>query len=67
MRDYSDALQPGGTLVYATCSILRSENEDQVRRFLDEQDGTFTLREEVRITPEHPHSDGYYVAVLQKH
>ncbi len=67
LRDYSDALQPGGTLVYATCSILRSENEDQVRRFLDEQDGTFTLREEVRITPEHPHSDGYYVAVLQKH
>ena len=67
LRDYSDALQPDGTLVYATCSILRSENEDQVRRFLDEQDGTFTLREEVRITPEHPHSDGYYVAVLQKH
>ncbi len=67
LRDYSEALQPGGTLVYATCSILRSENEDQVRRFLDEQDGTFTLREEVRITPEHPHSDGYYVAVLQKH
>ncbi|MGA0818439.1 MAG: RsmB/NOP family class I SAM-dependent RNA methyltransferase [Schleiferiaceae bacterium] len=67
LRDYSEALKPGGTLVYATCSILRSENEDQVRRFLDEQDGAYTLREEVRITPEHPHSDGYYVAVLQKH
>ncbi len=67
LRDYSDALQPDGTLVYATCSILRSENEDQVRRFLDEQDGAYSLREEVRITPEHPHSDGYYVAVLQKH
>ncbi len=67
LRDYSEALQPGGTLVYATCSILRSENEDQVRRFLDEQGGAYSLREEVRITPEHPHSDGYYVAVLQKH
>ena len=67
LRDYSEALKPGGTLVYATCSILRSENEDQVRRFLDEQDSAYTLREEVRITPEHPHSDGYYVAVLQKH
>lgn len=67
LRDYSDALQPDGTLVYATCSILRSENEDQVRRFLDEQGGAYSLREEVRITPEHPHSDGYYVAVLQKH
>ena len=25
----------GGRLVYATCSLLRDENEDQVRRFLD--------------------------------
>ncbi len=25
---------PGGRLVYATCSFLRSENEDQVERFL---------------------------------
>ncbi len=67
LRDYSQALQPGGTLVYATCSILRSENEDQVRRFIDEEGGAYELREEVRIRPDHPHSDGYYVAVLKKH
>ena len=66
LRDYSAVLQPGGLLVYATCSILRSENEDQVRRFLDEKAGAFELREEVRISPEHPHSDGYYVARLYK-
>lgn len=66
LRDYSAALQPGGLLVYATCSILRSENEDQVRRFLDEKADAFELREELRISPEHPHSDGYYVARLYK-
>lgn len=27
-------LRPGGTLLYATCSILRAENEAQVRTFL---------------------------------
>ncbi|MET4727910.1 16S rRNA (cytosine967-C5)-methyltransferase [Lysobacter enzymogenes] len=27
-------LAPGGVLVYATCSILKAENEDQVRAFL---------------------------------
>ena len=27
-------LQPGGTLLYATCSILRAENGDQVEAFL---------------------------------
>lgn len=29
-------LKPGGKLLYATCSILKDENEQQVRRFLKE-------------------------------
>ena len=28
-------LAPGGTLLYATCSILRAENADQIAGFLD--------------------------------
>ncbi|ROU09492.1 16S rRNA (cytosine(967)-C(5))-methyltransferase RsmB [Lysobacter enzymogenes] len=31
-------LAPGGVLVYATCSILKAENEDQVRAFLARTD-----------------------------
>lgn len=31
----ADLLAPGGRIVYATCSILRCENEDQVAAFLD--------------------------------
>ncbi|MEO5373364.1 MAG: RsmB/NOP family class I SAM-dependent RNA methyltransferase [Alphaproteobacteria bacterium] len=30
-------VKPGGRLVYATCSILHEENEDQIRRFLDDR------------------------------
>ena len=30
-------LAPGGMLVYTTCSILRCENADRVRRFLDRE------------------------------
>lgn len=28
-------LKPGGVLLYATCSILKSENEEQIAQFLD--------------------------------
>lgn len=31
-------LKPGGTLLYATCSVLPAENEHQVKRFLEHQD-----------------------------
>jgi 16S rRNA C967 or C1407 C5-methylase (RsmB/RsmF family) len=31
--DRRNAGKPGGSLVYATCSLLREENEQQVARF----------------------------------
>ena len=34
LQTAADAVKPGGRLIYATCSILKSENEDQVDQFL---------------------------------
>jgi 16S rRNA (cytosine967-C5)-methyltransferase len=34
LEEYSRLLRPGGRLVYATCSLLREENEDVVNQFL---------------------------------
>jgi len=34
LEDYSMMLKPGGKMVYATCSIMPSENEKQVEKFL---------------------------------
>jgi len=31
-------LKPGGLLLYTTCSVLRQENEETIRRFLDSTD-----------------------------
>ncbi len=30
-----ELVRPGGHLIYATCSVLRAENEDQMQRFLE--------------------------------
>ncbi len=64
LSSYSTMVKPGGTLVYATCSILHSENEDQVKKFLS---GTtsFSLEEEKRIWPSEGF-DGFYMARLKR-
>jgi 16S rRNA (cytosine967-C5)-methyltransferase len=67
LHKYHSTLKPGGTMVYATCSILRSENEDQVASFMEAFGEDFTLVDEFRLSPEHPHSDGYFIAIFQKH
>lgn len=64
IRDYSKMLKPGGKMVYATCSIFRSENEDQVQRFLNENEN-FKLMEQKRVNPS-AESDGFYMALLEK-
>jgi 16S rRNA (cytosine967-C5)-methyltransferase len=63
---YSSLLKPGGILIYATCSILPSENEDQIYKFLNRNKTVFELQEQKRLSPVNKDSDGYYVAVLKK-
>jgi 16S rRNA (cytosine967-C5)-methyltransferase len=64
MRDYSNMLKPGGMMVYSTCSLLPSENEEQVKTFLQENNG-FELVEEKSITPSEGF-DGFYMARLKR-
>jgi 16S rRNA (cytosine967-C5)-methyltransferase len=64
LTSYSSMVKPGGTMVYATCSILHSENEDQVKRFLD-TNPPFELNEEKRIWPSEGF-DGFYMARLTR-
>ncbi len=43
LRKYAPLVRPGGTLVYATCSLLDEENRAQVDAFLAESSGQFAL------------------------
>lgn len=64
INDYSKMLKSGGKMVYATCSILRSENEAQVEKFLANHP-EFSLISEQRVNPSE-WSDGFYMALLEK-
>lgn len=54
-----------GVLVYATCTILRRENGDRVRQFLNTHDA-FTLEEERQLLPTRDGTDGFYYARLRR-
>lgn len=64
LQGHSRMVKPGGKLVYATCSILPSENERQVRLFLDANPGEWTLEEELHLRPGRDGGDGFYAARL---
>ena len=53
---------PGGVLAYMTCSLLRSENRDQIDRFRAAHP-EWRITAERRLTPADG-GDGFYVAIL---
>lgn len=67
LQFYSPIVKIGGRLVYATCSILPSENEQQVQLFLNSEPGKkFKLLEEKKILPQDSGFDGFYMALLER-
>ncbi|MEM6781679.1 MAG: RsmB/NOP family class I SAM-dependent RNA methyltransferase [Pseudomonadota bacterium] len=74
----ADKVKPGGKLVYATCSLFREENEEQVEKFLADHSeysvlnlaenwayGDFSCEGPyLRLTPADHNTDGFFTAVL---
>jgi len=70
-------LVPGGKLLYATCSVLKQENERQVIWFLEQQSdaslvdfdlplGSFRPNAGYQILPGELGADGFFYALLEK-
>ena len=67
LEQYSRIVKKGGKLVYATCSVLPSENQQQVQKFLKTEAGKeFKLLREKSILSSESGYDGFYMASLQK-
>ena len=65
LKRYSPMLKENGKLVYATCSILPSENELQRKKFLKTEQGKkFKVEDEKKISPAQSGFDGFYMARL---
>ena len=78
----ADKVKPGGRLVYATCSLFKEENEDQVDKFLEKHpeyevlplskvwDDGWGQRPEsdpyLRLSPLQSGTDGFFAAVLER-
>jgi 16S rRNA (cytosine967-C5)-methyltransferase len=65
ITDYSIMLKSGGLMVYSTCSLFPSENENQVATFLENQKGKFELIGQKSIFPSEGF-DGFYMALIKR-
>lgn len=75
-------VKPGGRLIYATCSLLPDENDDQIKKFLATHDefalvpisqvwaeavgGHPVQGEFMNLTPGRHRTDGFFTAVIQR-
>jgi 16S rRNA (cytosine967-C5)-methyltransferase len=67
LENYSRIVKPGGKLVYATCSVLPSENQEQVKKFLTTENGkNFTFVQDKKILASDSGFDGFYMALLER-
>ena len=67
LQQYSRMVKPGGKLVYATCSVLPSENQEQVKIFLASEDGKdFSFVKDHKVLAHEFGFDGFYMAQLVK-
>lgn len=66
LERYTAILRPGGLFVYATCSVLPSENEEQLQRFMSAHSDGFRLIRQQTVMPGENRGDGFYMALVEK-
>ncbi|VAW45066.1 16S rRNA (cytosine(967)-C(5))-methyltransferase, partial [hydrothermal vent metagenome] len=76
LQQMADLVNTGGQILYATCSVFRSENERQIKKFLQQQPNFKTIDLDIRLAEKCLHGqqiitgsgdmDGFYYCLLEK-
>ena len=67
LQQYAKMVKQGGKLVYATCSVLPSENQNQIAEFLASESGKdFKLVKDNKVLAHTSGFDGFYMAQLER-
>jgi 16S rRNA (cytosine967-C5)-methyltransferase len=64
LTQYSNMTKVGGKLIYATCSIMPGENENQIATFL-QNNPNFELEEQLHTLPSSG-EDGFFMARMKR-
>lgn len=65
LRSAAEYVKPGGVLVYSTCTILKEENEEQIKSFLAENT-EFVLEREKLYLADKTGGSGFYICRMRK-
>ena len=66
LRENAARARPGGRVVYATCSLCRSENESVVAQFLQSAEGFEAEPPARTLLPQSHDGDGFFVACFRR-
>jgi 16S rRNA (cytosine967-C5)-methyltransferase len=66
LEAYPNMVKSGGKILYATCSILPSENQDQVAKLLENHPGKYKLISQINLLPSKTGHDGFHASLLEK-
>jgi 16S rRNA (cytosine967-C5)-methyltransferase len=67
LQSYSKLVKVGGKIIYATCSILPQENDQQIEKFMTSEAGkNFSLIGSHNLYASKDHFDGFFIALLER-
>lgn len=66
LGQYSKMTKKGGYLIYSTCSLLPSENREQIQWFLEQNPKGWELEDQKEVYPSSSGYDGFFMARLKR-